>query len=350
VDSKGNAVICWERGGWEIWFCKVDRSGNFAIRKTHVNPGAVDTPTMPKVVVDSKDDIHIFYLDCKSKDRNIHYVKYSSQGNLLVKNRIVGRTGYSAIWVGADIYNAVATPSGDIYLMWYARDNNTWGAGYARLDSSGNALARAFLPGFFGLGSGFVMETVGFAFSMDMDSHLGLHLVWSSEYRVLNTTAMSYTESNWTSGGDVIKVDKQDGIHVSVHGGYARLDSNGLLVHQGPFTAIGGYPIVQAGNEYLYLGKNGAADSSGDLHLVEVEKETEIRPRDTINYYTIYYSRIDIASQNTEMENKIIDSDRGTLDLSPEKILVLTVLIVVPTAIVLQVFIHRRRKRKALIK
>ena len=267
-------------------------------------------------------------------------------GNLLVKNKILGQIGYTSIWLGSDIYNAVLAPSGDIYLMWYARENTTWGAGYVRLDSGGNVLAKAFLPGFFGLGSGFASQTVGFAFSMDADSRNNLHLVWSSEYRFLNTTALNYTRPDWTSGGDVIKVDKQDGIHVSSHGGYARPDENGIMVHQAPFTVMGGYPVVRAGNEYCYLGKNGAVDSSGDLHLVDVDRETEIRPRETINYYTIRYSRIDIASRDTVIDEKIIDDDRSARALSPEEILVLTVLIVVPVVVILQVLLHRRKKRK----
>jgi hypothetical protein len=170
-DSRSNVHLVWREKDYEeifnIWYAKVDSSGQTVISPKKIT----DTPGWswaPNLVVDSRDNAHIFWRESGPTGMDVWYTKLDTAGEPLVAPKmVVDAMGTNFDWllpaVGMDNKD-------DIHLVWDQSDDNTE-IHYTKLDDEGNILVEDVYLSWQGY------DARGSA--LDLDKWGNVHVVWA---------------------------------------------------------------------------------------------------------------------------------------------------------------------------
>jgi hypothetical protein len=141
VDSRDNVHIFWREigpTGFDVWYTKLDTVGETVIAPMMVID-AMGTNLdwlVPAVGVDCQDNLHLVW-DQSDDNSEIHYTKLDDEGNVLVEDIYLS-------WQGYDARNhALAVDCwGNVHVAWAGGSGTpaSYELTYSKLDNNGNIL------------------------------------------------------------------------------------------------------------------------------------------------------------------------------------------------------------------
>jgi hypothetical protein len=138
-DSQSNIHLVWgmEEGGADnIWYAKADSIGQIVIAPKQVTYTS-EPSWCPELVVDSRDQVHIFWRELGPTGLDVWYTKLDTSGESLIPPKmVVDANGTIFDWLKP----AVGVDHNDnLHLVWDQSDDNTE-IHYTKLDNGGDVL------------------------------------------------------------------------------------------------------------------------------------------------------------------------------------------------------------------
>ncbi len=269
IDSHNNIHIAWYDGqndNYEIYYTKLNASG-IPINQKRITDAPQDS-VHPDIAIDKKDNIHLVWADFREGDGNLYYKKLDNDGNALIDDKKISTT------LNVKIPKIVVDKDNNLHIVWADFRNWNWEIYYKKIDSNGevliddtrltNAAETSDLP------------------SIALDAKDNLHIVWEEDrdgkynyeiyYTKLDnngTTLIDDTRITFANSArnPSIAVDKNDNVHIAWNdnreGGYAiyytKLDNNGnTLIDDTKLTPTPGRSFLP----------QLAVDSFNHLHVI----------------------------------------------------------------------------------
>jgi hypothetical protein len=139
VDSRDNVHIFWREigpTGFDVWYTKLDTVGETVIAPQMVID-AMGTNLdwlVPAVAVDCQDNLHLVW-DQSDDNTEIHYTKLDDKGNILIGDVYLSWHGYDARApaLGVDVWE-------NVHVAWGGGPGIDYEVTYTKLDNEGNIL------------------------------------------------------------------------------------------------------------------------------------------------------------------------------------------------------------------
>lgn len=228
VDSSGNIHITWwdnrDNGWFEIYYTKLNNNGQTIVDDKRITFDSAFSYN-PDSIVDKYGNVHIVWEDGRDYGQNfeIYYKKLDNNGTALTPDIRLTFDGYSS--QKPDITTDV---NGNMHIAWAdSRDNNLYTeVYYTKLDNNGTTLVDDLR----------ITVATGWSYIPDiaMDSKNNIHIVWEDDrdytssldeiyYTKMDNNAnvliddLRLTFDQNASFVPVLAIDKQDNIHVAWH-------------------------------------------------------------------------------------------------------------------------------------
>jgi hypothetical protein len=305
LDSEEYLHIVYSTG-FSLTYNKLNSDGEIIFSKKISDDSELSD--QPNIVIDSKDNIHITWLETKSYFWEVCYIKFDNNGNNLINEKNVSSDdGFSSFWGTTSCLNTGIDSNNNIHLVWGdVRDfsNYQYSLYYSKLDNNGSTIIDDKRINYISNSN---------AAGILLDSDNNINIIWTfAEYNESITegpTELHFTKLS--SNGDILIKDKiiayQDFI------GWPSIDidsrNNITIVWYGGFWAVKYHPIS---NEPYCLYINGT------INMIEIDNNGNILENTTEyvegNGYTA------ISFNHYDSPSILWSNDTGTYLSLPEPI------------------------------
>jgi len=268
-DLQGNAHISWtdnRTGNWELYYTKLDGSGNILIGEIQITSGVIGVHTRHSLKTDNSGNVHVVWHDRRDGNFEIYYTKLNNNGNTLVNDKRITFSDSESAFPSLSL-----DPQGNIHIVWRENYPNSE-IYYTKLNNNGNTLVNDLRLTF--------AEEISNIPSLSVDTDGNVHVVWGDGRHGIRE--IYYTKLN--NNGDTIvddlrltfndpepssfpKVanDLNNNVHIiwsgtdAIH--YTKLDSNGNTIVNDKSIIFGsGYSLSTDQNGNVHIAWVGSAN------------------------------------------------------------------------------------------
>lgn len=319
TDSDDNVHVVWDEGVVknDIFYEKMDSEGNILIPKKSIYHYEGAYLGVTHLFIDSSNNLHLLCIiskwehETETKIYYCHHLKMDTNGKILKESPVFNTSIEER--VGLLNYCMIASAldnNDDIHVIWYIKNLRVH---YLKFSSAGNIIETdRILEGFFEETNWTQARFPTIYFSFVVDSKGTIHGLsyegYSYDVRPNITGYHKYypddniiTPVNKTISGRTIDVDLNDCVYVITSKNLTKISNNGTILIKGNLSnvsVIPNYPVVIDDNgDYFYIGRSGVLDSKNHIHLVREIYEDK--------YTSGYYNYI----QTFSVEYYLIDEN-----------------------------------------
>ncbi len=313
IDSKGDAHIVWQTEDYEdngyvqqlhekngndgIYYKKISSVGKVIVDVKRLADAEVVDWSGPEIIIDSKDNAHIVWVDDKTQKIEVYYMKLDNNGNVLLDSTKVSQVtklySYSPL--------VFVDSNDDIHILWKAKVPS-WpeeiSLYYAKLDKLGKVIKHVEITS--------LSEDYKINAAIDTEGDIHISINYGQQYLVLNKNGQIYDktgkitlisdipivldeEGHISSFYDSAVADHNNIIHIvydcGSHLNYTKMDIDGTKIIENKTLITFSRKSEQVYSPVIFCVKS-IVDHQNNIHIVWYIN-------DGSNHFEIYYMKID---------------------------------------------------------